>query len=259
MRIQDWGFLVAGGGLVLAAAATMLGHPLSALALALAAVGAAMIARRASLRHPAPMSPALRWVLHLPRGPHSPQSLLRALAPRPGERILEVGSGDGVHALTVARALNPDGSLQTVDIERRMLEDLAHRARNAGLSNVRQVLADGQDLPYPDDTFDGAFLVTVLGEIPSPDTALRELRRVLKRDGRLVVGEMCLDPDFVSLTKLVAQARAAGFTLERRWGSKLAYLARFVVPRPSITLAPRACSAWPNSLQANVSDLGHHC
>lgn len=236
MRIQDWGFLVASVGVVLTAIAGIFGHPLSALAFVLLTLCAAVIARIGSLKHPGPMSPALRWALHLPRGPHSPRSLLRSLAPSPGEHILEVGPGDGVHALPVARALVPGGFLEAVDIQRPMLEELARQTRTAGLANVRGVLADAQHLPYPDKMFDGAFLITVLGEIPGPETTLCELRRVLKSDGRLVIGEMIADPDFVSLPRLIEQARAAGFTLDCKWGPNVAYLARFHVahaPKPT--------------------------
>ena len=218
--------------MVLSAAAAIFGHPPAALALVTVTICAAVIARLESRKHPGPMSPALRWVLHLPRGPHSPGSLLRSLAPRPGERILEIGPGDGVHALPVARALTPGGLLEAVDIQQPMLDALKRRARAAGLDNVLGVLADAQHLPYSDNSFDAAFLITVLGEVPRPEAVLRELRRVLKSDGRLVVGEMIADPDFVSPTTLTEQTRVAGFTLDRKWGPGVAYLARFHVEPP---------------------------
>jgi ubiquinone/menaquinone biosynthesis C-methylase UbiE len=113
-----------------------------------------------------------------------------------------------------------------------MLDALERRARAAGLGNVLGVLADAQHLPYPDMSFDAAYLITVLGEIPRPESMLRELRRVLKSKGRLVVGEMIADPDFVSPTTLIEQARVAGFTLDRTWGPGVAYLARFHVEPP---------------------------
>ena len=50
----------------------------------------------------------------------------------------------------------------------------------------------------------------MLGEIPDPEAALGELRRVLKPAGRLVVGEIFIDPDFPRLAWLVRRARAAG-------------------------------------------------
>ena len=82
-------------------------------------------------------------------------------------------------------------------------------------------------LPFPDRSFDAAYLVSVLGEIPDPAAALAELRRVLKPGGRLVIGEIFLDPDFPRFGWLVEQALARGLRLERRSGSTLAYFAEF--------------------------------
>ena len=52
-------------------------------------------------------------------------------------------------------------------------------------------------MPFPDDSFDGAFLVTVLGEVPDQVAALRELRRVVRPNGRIVV-ELFGDPHMVT-------------------------------------------------------------
>jgi len=49
--------------------------------------------------------------------------------------------------------------------------------------NIEPMLADARTLPFEDDSFDGAYLVTVLGEIPDQDAALRELRRVVRSGG----------------------------------------------------------------------------
>ncbi len=71
----------------------------------------------------------------------------------------------------------------------------------------------------------------MLGEIPDQDAALRELARVLKPGGRLVVGELFGDPHWVSPGSLRRRAEAAGLVFARRSGSPLGYFARFERPR----------------------------
>ena len=101
------------------------------------------------------------------------------------------------------------------------------RARSAGITNIAPRLGSADTLPYSDGTFDGAYLVGVLGEIPNGPAALRELHRVLKPQGRLVIGEIFFDPEFVRLGAVAQLAGAAGFVLEQELGNSLTYLARF--------------------------------
>ena len=205
---------------------------LAAVAGAAAALGVALWVR-SQRRHPSPFPYAQRWLL-LPLPYLSVARLRRLLEPRPGERLLEVGAGTGRHAIPVAAALRPNGSLEALDVQREMVDHLARRAGERGLENVTATEADAHRLPYGDDTFDGAYLITVLGEIPDQAAALRELFRVLKPNGRLVVGESPLDPHVVSLRALRARAEAAGFRFDRRLGPPaLGYLARFSKPAPS--------------------------
>jgi ubiquinone/menaquinone biosynthesis C-methylase UbiE len=186
-----------------------------------------VVTRYWSLTHPAPMPHLLRWTLKVPRGKHSPEHLKRLLEPRPGERLLEIGPGVGIHSLPVAQSLTPGGALHVLDVQQAMLDDVTRQARAAGITNITARCGDAQQLPYPDATFDGAYLVGVLGEIPDGQAALRELRRVLKPAGRLVVGEVLFDPDFVRFGSLTARAQRASFAFERRLGGAFSYLARF--------------------------------
>jgi ubiquinone/menaquinone biosynthesis C-methylase UbiE len=102
------------------------------------------------------------------------------------------------------------------------------RAGERGLSNVTPTQSDATGMPYQDGTYDAAFLVTVLGEIPDQDAALRELARVLKPGGRLVVGELLGDPHYVRLAPIRLRASGVGLAYERRVGNALGYFARFV-------------------------------
>ena len=180
----------------------------------------------AALR-PTPFPYFARPILDLPRPLITRARLVAALAPRPGERMLELGPGTGHYTLPIAERVGPDGTLAILDVRQSFLDHTVERARRDGLHNVVPALGDGASLPYPDSSFDAAYLVTVLGEIPDLPGALRELRRVLSPDGRLVIGEIFIDPDFLRLGWLVKQAAAAGLELKRRTGTSLAYFAEF--------------------------------
>jgi len=150
------------------------------------------------------------------------------LEPRAGERMLEVGPGTGYYTLDVAEWVLPGGTVDIFDLQQEMLDHTERRARDRGIGNLTATQGDARQLPYPDASFDGAYLVAVLGEVPDQDAALRELGRVLKPGGRLVVGELLGDPHWVSPKRLVKRTGAAGLTFERRSGTPLGYFARFV-------------------------------
>jgi SAM-dependent methyltransferase len=210
---------------VVAAVMVFRGEPLWAAVCAVFALGADAAGRVWSRKSPIPLPYSMRWVLLLPRGPHSPDRIKSVLQPRSGERILEVGPGIGVHALPIAASLLPDGVLDVLDVQQKMLDDLRRRAVSRGLTNIVPQQGDAQKLPYHDHTFDAAYLIGVLGEIPDAAVALRDLRRVLKPDGRLLIGEVLIDPDFISLPALRKMASAAGFIFERKVGLSIAYCA----------------------------------
>jgi SAM-dependent methyltransferase len=152
------------------------------------------------------------------------------LEPRPGERVLEVGPGTGYYTLDVAEWVGPDGTVDVLDIQQEMLDHTMRRAGERGLANITPTQSDAAVMPYDDGTFDAAFLVTVLGEIPHQDAALRELARALKPGGRLVVGELLGDPHYVALGPMRLRAAAAGLEFERRSGNALGFFARFSKP-----------------------------
>ncbi|MBW3634434.1 MAG: class I SAM-dependent methyltransferase [Chloroflexi bacterium] len=182
-----------------------------------------------SRRNPSACPFGQRVFLDLPRPFLRRDDLLRILAPAPGERLLEVGPGTGYYTLDIAGHLEPGGQLDILDLQPAMLEETMRRAAAGGVRNVVPTPGNAQELPYPDATFDAAYLVATLGEVPGKDRALRELRRVLKQGGRLVVGEGQPDPHMVSLHDLREQAREVGLRYERHHGGRFGYLARFGV------------------------------
>ena len=182
-------------------------------------------------KNPSACPYALRFFVELPHPFITRTRLREILAPRPGERVLEVGPGTGYYALHAARWLEPRGTLAILDLQQEMLDHVMRRARKRGLTNIVPTRGDAQQLPYPDRTFDAAYLAVVLGEIPNQEQALGELRRVLKPGGRLVVGEVFPDFHMVPFGALRERAEEASLSFERRLGGPLGYFASFRVPR----------------------------
>jgi ubiquinone/menaquinone biosynthesis C-methylase UbiE len=182
-------------------------------------------------RHPSACPYSQRFWVEAPHPLITRARLREALAPSAGERILEVGPGTGYYTLAVAEMLGRGGSLEIFDLQQPMLDQTIKAAREHGLDNVIATRGDARSLPYAEDRFDGAFLVTVLGEIPDQDAALRELRRVLKPGGRLIVGELFGDPHWVRFGVLQERARRAGLEAQERVGTRLGYFARFTKPQ----------------------------
>lgn len=232
--LRAWIFFSEIAAWVIAVVMVFLGKLLWAAVCSVFALGTHMAGRVWSLKSPVPMPYFMRWTLLVPRGPQSPKNIEKILQPRSGDRILEVGPGVGVHALPIASSLLPDGVLDVLDVQQEMLDDLMRRAASCGLTNIVAKQGDARRLPYPDHTFDAAYLIGVLGEIPNALVALRELRRVLKPGARLLIGEVLIDPDFISLPALQEMARDAGFVFERKIGPSFAYGAVF---RPMVMTA----------------------
>jgi protein-L-isoaspartate O-methyltransferase len=196
------------------------------LASAAAVAGAAIWWRR----NPSACPYSQRFWVEAPHPLITRSRLREILDPKPGERILEVGPGTGYYTLDAAELVKPDGQVDVLDLQQAMLDHTMRRAAEAGLTNVTPTQSDATSMPYEDGTFDAAYLTTVLGEIPDQDAALRELARVLKPGGRLVVGELIGDPHYVRLAPLRLRASGAGLTYEGRVGNALGYFARFNKP-----------------------------
>jgi ubiquinone/menaquinone biosynthesis C-methylase UbiE len=172
-------------------------------------------------------------VPHLGIGRGRLRSVLR---PEPGERVLEIGPGTGYYTLDVAGWLGPDGEVAIFDLQQEFLDHVMRRAAERGLGNVIPTRGDATALPYEDESFDAVLLTAVLGEIPDRGAALGEIRRVLKPDGRLVVGELFGDPHFTTLASLRRQAAAAELGYGEHSGNWLAYFAR-LSPEPAAAVS----------------------
>ncbi|MFJ4160898.1 demethylmenaquinone methyltransferase [Microbacterium testaceum] len=114
---------------------------------------------------------------------------LRAVAPRRGERILDLAAGTG----TSSMAFVPSGAhVVAADFSRGMIEE--GRRRHGDVPNLEFVQADATDLPFADGEFDAVTMSFGLRNVIDPRRALRELRRVTRPGGRIVVCEFSHPP-----------------------------------------------------------------
>lgn len=168
--------------------------------------------RRFSGRGAYPHELAFLLTVPLRRLIQPPRALVGRLRLQPDSRVLEVGPGPGYFSADVSRAV-PRGRLVLFDLQREMLAKARRRLRRAGLANAAFVQGDGARLPFRSGSFDAAFLVAVLGEVPDPAGCLESLHRVLRPGGLLSITETIGDPDALSQADARALAASKGFEL----------------------------------------------
>jgi len=112
--------------------------------------------------------------------------LLAAVALRPGERVLEVGSGGGKAALAAADAVGSTGAVVGADLSAPLHQLAEQRAREAGAGNVGFCLADVQTDKLEGGPFDVAMSKFGVMFFDEPIIAFANIRTHLKRDGRIV-------------------------------------------------------------------------
>ena len=107
---------------------------------------------------------------------------------REGDRVLDVAGGSGDLALALARRVGPTGEVWLTDVNRAMLEAGRDRLLDDGLV-LPLAQCDGERLPFREASFDCVTVAFGLRNMTRKETALAEMRRVLKPGGRLLVLE----------------------------------------------------------------------
>ena len=106
---------------------------------------------------------------------------------KPGDIVADVGSGSGSFSIPMAKAIAPNGILYAVDIDQKMLDYVADKARKEGVTNLRTVLGEYDDPKLPVKDVDVAFFHRVLHMIEHRQIYLNTTAKYLKPDGRIVV------------------------------------------------------------------------
>lgn len=108
----------------------------------------------------------------------------RAVAPRPGQRILDLAAGTGASSVSLARS---GAEVVAGDFSPGMIAE--GRRRHGDVPNLAFAHADAMDLPFEDDTFDAVTISFGLRNVNDPSKALAEMLRVTAPGGRLVICE----------------------------------------------------------------------
>jgi len=112
------------------------------------------------------------------------EPLIAAAAVAPGQQVLDLASGVGEPALSMARLVGPQGQVTATDLVAGMLAGAERRAGEQGLTNMRFQITAMEELPFPDDSFDAVTCRLGLMYTPSPEVAAAQARRVLRTGGR---------------------------------------------------------------------------
>jgi len=114
-------------------------------------------------------------------------AVVQSLRLKPGEIVADIGSGSGSFSIPMAKAIAPNGILYAVDIDQKMLDYVAERAKKEGVTNLRTVLGANDDPKLPVKDVDVAFFHRVLHMIEHRQTYLNATAPYLKQDGRIVI------------------------------------------------------------------------
>lgn len=113
--------------------------------------------------------------------------LLALAALAPGERVLDVACGTGLVSFAAAAAVGPEGRVVGVDLSGEMVEAARHRARARQVPHASFLRMPAEQLDLPSAGFDVALCAFGLMYVPEPERAVRELQRVLRPGGRIVL------------------------------------------------------------------------
>lgn len=139
---------------------------------------------------------------------------------KPGETVLDLGSGAGLDVLLSARRVGPTGKAFGLDMTEEMLQVARENQRKAGIENVEFLQGDIEDIPLPDHSVDVIISNCVINLAADKAKVIREASRVLKPGGRFAVSDIVLKeglPEKISQSLLAWSGCVAGALQEEEY------------------------------------------
>ena len=183
--------------------------------------------RLGSRTHALPCPVWMKWLLDPTAGKSvSPRTkkTIRLLQVQPGMKILDAGCGPGRLTIPLAKETGPQGSVTAMDMQEGMLHEVRKRAKRNQCTNITCIRGGIGDGFLPADHYDRVVLITVLGEIPDREAALRELYYTLRPGGILLIEETIRDPHYQKRDFVSKLAGTIGFIGEEFNGNRFSYI-----------------------------------
>jgi SAM-dependent methyltransferase len=136
---------------------------------------------------------------------------------RRGETVLDLGSGGGIDCFLAARRVGLEGKVIGVDMTPEMIHLARENAQKSDLNNVEFRLGEIENLPLANDSVDVAISNCVINLSPDKEQVFREIFRVLKRGGRMMVSDIVLSSELPQRVKesVAAYTGCIGGALKR--------------------------------------------
>ena len=144
---------------------------------------------------------------------------------KPGETVLDLGSGGGIDVLLSARRVSPGGKAYGIDMTDEMLALARENQKKAGVKNVEFLKGEIESIPLPDNSVDVIISNCVINLSADKDRVLNEAIRVLKPGGRLAVSDVVTRgaiPEEIRKSILLWAGCVAGALEETEYRQKLA-------------------------------------
>jgi arsenite methyltransferase len=129
---------------------------------------------------------------------------------RPGESVVDLGSGGGIDAIFAARAVGPTGRVMGIDLLPEMVERARVNVAAARLDNAEFVEGEIEAIPLPDDSADAVISNGVISLSARKARVFAEVMRVLRPGGRMCMADMTLEEEQLPSQVLVHPAAWAG-------------------------------------------------
>lgn len=139
------------------------------------------------------------------RGAPPAQRTIAQLGLQPGDVVADIGCGPGFFTLPSARAVSPGGRVYAVDLEPKMLAVIRDRAQREEIVGIETRQSRGLPIPLDDQIADWTICALLLHDVDDREALIRELHRVTKPGGRIVVVEWLPEPNETRPNRMAPQ------------------------------------------------------